>query len=249
VDELIAALSDQLDELRSVVGVLGDDDLARPSTCDGWSLSDVLLHLAQTNELAVASLEGRFGAGAGSFARRGGTNVDEAAELSVGLERGATGTEVLARWSASADAMSAAFQATDPHARVMWVAGRLSARTLTTTRLAETWIHTGDIAGPLGIDPTLTPQLRPIARLAWRTLPYAFEQAGAAMTGPVALDLDGTDGERWAFGVDDDPVTIVAGDALELCLVAARRLDPSGTSLHGAGPDAERVLALIRTFA
>ena len=64
----------------------------------------------------------------------------------------------------------------DLSTRVRWVAGDLSARTLATTRLAETWIHTGDIASAIGIEPVATDRLRLIARLAWRTLPYAFDR-------------------------------------------------------------------------
>jgi hypothetical protein len=36
---------------------------------------------------------------------------------------------------------------------------------------------------------------------------------------------------------------------VELCAVAARRVDPSATSLQSQGPDADGVLALIRTYA
>jgi hypothetical protein len=69
------------------------------------------------------------------------------------------------------------------------------------------------------------------------------------MAGPVALDLRGADDERWAFGVDDDPVTTITGSALDLSLVAGRRRDAGETPLRGEGPDANAVLALIRTFA
>ena len=68
------------------------------------------------------------------------------------------------------------FKAGDPHRRVTWVSGQLSLHTLTATRLSECWIHTGDIASALDIDSPPTDRLRFIARLAWRTLPYAFEQ-------------------------------------------------------------------------
>ncbi len=62
--------------------------------------------------------------------------------------------------------------------RVTWVSGQLSLHTLTATRLSEAWIHTGDIASALGVDLAPTDRLRHIARLAWRTLPYAFDRAG-----------------------------------------------------------------------
>ena len=47
----------------------------------------------------------------------------------------------------------------------------------------------------------------------------------------------------------EEPRTVVRGDALDLCLVAARRRDPATTSLRATGPDAAAVLELVRTYA
>jgi uncharacterized protein (TIGR03084 family) len=132
---------------------------------------------------------------------------------------------------------------------VPWVAGDLAVRTLATTRLAETWIHTGDVAHALGVDLAPTDRLRLIARLAWRTIPYAFGRDGRELHGPVAFHLRGPSGDAWDFDPDEPAVTTITGDAHELCLVAARRVDPSDTSLAGEGPDADAVLQLVRTYA
>jgi len=255
--EIVGALRDQFDELERIVTDLDEGGWQGPSGCAGWSLSDVVLHLAQTNDLATASTEGRFPALVGEFVRAasaddpggGPLSIDDAAERQVAVERGASGGEVHRRWSRSADALADALAGADPHARLHWVAGELSARTLATTRLAETWIHTGDIAAGLGIAVAPTDRLRHVARLAWRTIPYAFDRARSPLAGPVAFDLTGPDGEPWRFGMDDDPMTVITGNAHELCLVAARRTDGTQTQLRGDGPDAGRVLELIRTYA
>ena len=117
------------------------------------------------------------------------------------------------------------------------------------SRLAETWIHAGDVA--TGLHKILLPagRLWHIARLAWRTLPYAFARAGRTLTGPVAFELRGTDGATWHFTPDPVAVTTIRGDAVELCLVAARRLEPSNSDLGGEGPDGGAVLELVRTYA
>lgn len=241
--EIVAALSEQLDELRSL---LDGADLSLPSACAGWSIGDVVLHLAHTNELAIMSAEGTLPAVA---AVPPAGAIDDGADAAVARERdSSTPEELVARWQVSADRMRAALLACDPSARLQWVAGTLAARTLATTRLAESWIHTGDIAFGLGV--TLTPgaRLQHIARLAWRTIPYAFEREGLAAPGPVAFRLEGVGGERWDFG-DDDAPTVITGDGVELCHVASRRVPPSATRLVGRGPDAEHVLAVARTWA
>jgi len=56
-------------------------------------------------------------------------------------------------------------------------------------------------------------------------------------------------GEVWELAGDELPVTTITGPAEELCAVAARRADPSATSLRADGPDGPAVLALVRTYA
>ena len=72
-------------------------------------------------------------------------------ETWIGEWRRQKGPEVRERWQASADTFLKLLDAADLHQRVMWVAGELSARTLATTRLAETWIHAGDVATAFGV--------------------------------------------------------------------------------------------------
>ncbi len=251
MQEILSALADQMDELDGIVAGLDDAGWQAPSACEGWTVSDVLLHLAQTNEMAVASLEDRFpefvarlAAGAPPTA-----DVDEAAAVMVERERGAPGPEVLARWRDGAVALQAGLADADMRRRVTWVAGELSARTLATTRLAETWIHTGDVAAAFDDPPSAGDRLWHIARLAWRTLPYAFARDGRELTGPVAFELRAPGGDDWTFVADGGAATTIRGDALDLCLVAARRAPAADTGLTADGPDADAVLELVRTFA
>jgi uncharacterized protein (TIGR03084 family) len=251
VDDIIGALADQQAELTRVLAALTGADWDRPSRCPEWTVKDVVLHLAQTNEMASASAGGHFD----ETIRRltaglaPADSVDEGADLMVARDRGLTGQEVRDRWQASVDALIAALAACEPGQRVPWVAGQLSARTLATTRLAETWIHTGDVTQAFGAAPAPSDRLWPICRLAWRTLPYAFAQAGRSLTGPVAFELHGPDGDLWGFTPEEAPATTIRGEALELCLVAGRRADPAATGLTGEGPDVGAILELVRTFA
>jgi uncharacterized protein (TIGR03084 family) len=165
----------------------------------------------------------------------------------VAAERGAPPPVVLARWRAASAAARAGFAACGPRARFPWVVGDLPARTFATTRLAECWIHTADVADALGVPVVASDRLWHVARLAWRTLPYAFARAGLA-AGPVDVVLAGPGGAEWAYGDGSAPTTI-RGDALEFCLVAARRLDPATTALRATGPDGAAALRVVRTWA
>jgi uncharacterized protein (TIGR03084 family) len=252
VDPILAALAEQQAELGALLRDRSEPEWHRRTPCETWDVADVVLHVAQSDEMAAASVRGRFAAAveelAAGLVGPPGT-VDDAAELMVVHQRGAPGAEVGARWAASAAALRDALATADLHARVEWVAGHLSARTLATTRLAECWIHAGDVATAFGVELPPTDRLRHVARLAWRTVPYAYQRAGRTLTGPVGFDLVGPAGEPWAFGLDADPATVIRGPGVELCLVAARRVAAADTALEGDGPDAAGVLELVRTYA
>jgi uncharacterized protein (TIGR03084 family) len=253
--DVVIALDAQRRELASVLAGADADGLRRPSRCEGWSVADVLVHLAQTDELAVATLDGRFDEAARRLLRsvEPGDDVDDWAAAAVAGQP-MDPEAALERWAVAAQAQVDAFARADLSGRVPWVAGELAARTLASTRLTECWIHTLDVASAFGPPPPPTARLWHTCRLAWRTLPYAFARAGTELTGPVRFELDGPDGARWSFGAAEadaagEPGTVVRGSAVALCEVAGRRLDGPASALVATGPDAASVLALVRTFA
>lgn len=237
MEAIVAALDEQQAELDGLLASLDDSGWAKPSRCPGWSVADVVLHLAQTSELAAAGGDASFVERFARFMPSDAHTADEGAEQAVVAERGASGVQLFERWRAAATAQRNLLASSDPARRLPWVIGELPARTLATTRLSEMWIHTGDIADALGVTLVPTDRLWHIARLAWRTLPYAFARAGTGLRGPVAVELSAPSGAT------------VRGPGVEFCLVAARRLDPAETGLTTAGPDAGQVLALLRTYA
>jgi uncharacterized protein (TIGR03084 family) len=247
------ALHDQNQELLSLVTGLAEDQFALPSACEGWSVSDVLLHLAQTNEMAAASASGQSAGAASGWANsdsRVVTDVEDNVAGAVERERGAGGNEILARWVKSASDMADALEACDPASRVQWIAGDMAPRTLATTRFAETWIHTGDVCVGLGVEQPKSDRIWHIARLVHRTLPYSYLRAGCERTGDVRFEVTSpTDqGAVWCFG-EDNAETVIDGPAVDLCRVAGQRANANETSLHGSGPDAAIVLRIMRTFA
>ena len=252
MQDIIDALEAQHNELRDLIARCGSDDWQRPSPCVGWDVGDVLLHMTQTDELAVASALGKLDKHTNGFLSNDtvrAISVDDAAAMQVSAERSIGGDAIAQRWDRAASALVDALRSSDPSRRVTWVAGKLSVQTLATTRLSECWIHTGDIAIALEIEIAPTDRIRHIARLAWRTIPYAFAQANLEMTGPVEMHLTGPDGDTWDYVPDGKPMTTISGSADEFCAVAARRVNASQTTLVGTGPDSDSVLRLVRTYA
>lgn len=248
-DEIVDALEAEQTELASVLAGLDRRSLNLASRCDGWTIADVLVHLAQTNELAAASVHGELAeAVGGGPGNEGAADVDEWAGAAVESERPDDPADAVSRYLESAEAQLSAFRAVEASRRVQWVVGDMAARTLASTRLSETWIHSGDIAFGLGIEPEPTGRLWHVARLAHRTIPYAFASAGIEPSGEVAFELEAPDGRQWVFGAADAP-TVIRGTAEDLCNVAGQRAAAADTGLEGEGPDAALTLELVRTFA
>jgi len=240
--DVIDDLEAEQDRLENLLAPLDDDQWASPSAAEGWSISDVVLHLAQTEEGVVAATSHVPAA----MWDRGAASVDAAAESAVQQER-APGREVFVRWQAARRAAVAALRAADPKTRVQWVASTVTPPALATTRLAEHWAHGLDIAGPLGLPFPDTDRLRHVAWLAHRTLPYAFQVAGLEPH-EVRCELVAPSGERWDLGPASAD-SVVRGSAGEFCRVGAQRLRPEDSSLVAEGPHAATALRIMRNYA
>ena len=267
----LAAEQERLEEI-----LLGLDEaqwMSR-SGAKGWTIADVVLHLAQSEEgVEATAAHRRLSAGLGAVA---GDAMDERAAEAVRMERAAP-AEVFARWQRARQAGLAAIRAADPEQPLEWVTGPVKPATLATTRLAEHWAHGLDITGPFGIEFPDTERLRHVAWLAHRTLPYALSLAGRP---PVAVRCEPTapgrtapgrtarahppddasrgDGGRgdggpggtdvWRFG-SAEAESGITGAAGDFCRVAAQRLDPAQSGLRASGPHGATALRVLRTYA
>jgi uncharacterized protein (TIGR03084 family) len=238
-------LAAEQERLEGILDGLDEGQWLSQSGAAGWTVADVVLHLAQSEESVVATASGgdlRTGLGSA----QGGT-VDERVDALVRAERAAPDV-VFARWQRARRAALDALRAADPDRPLTWVAAPVKPTTLATTRLAEHWAHGLDVTGPFGIEFDDTERLRHVAWLAHRTLPYAMTLAGEQPTA-VRCELTAPDGVAvWAFG-PPEAESGIAGAAGDFCRVAARRLDPASSRLTATGPHGATALRLVRTYA
>jgi uncharacterized protein (TIGR03084 family) len=233
-------LSAEQERLAQILSGLTDEQWLSESGAAGWTVADVVLHLAQSEEGAVTSADG------GSFSSGG--NVDDWAAARVDAERSSPSV-VFARWQQARASALAALRAAPADEPLQWVVTAMKPATLATTRLAEHWAHGLDITEPLGIDFPDTDRLRHIAWLAVRTLPYALARSGVTGGGPVRVSLTAPSGSsEWSFGPDDAD-SVISGPAGAFCRVAAQRLAPSSSGLVASGPSATTALEVVRTYA
>ena len=236
-------LEAEQDRLEEILGGLDRAQWAAPSAAQGWTVADVVLHLAQSEAAVIASAAGaslRVGAGSGS-------TVDQIMDDLVTAQR-EDPSLIFRRWRKARREAVTALRAADPGQPMSWVEAPLKPATMATTRLAEHWAHGLDITGPLGIPFPDTDRLRHVAWLAHRSLPYAFALAGAGAA-DVACDLTAPDGTaHWRYGPEAADSGI-SGPAGAFCRVAAQRLRPEESGLSASGPHGAAALRLLRTYA
>jgi uncharacterized protein (TIGR03084 family) len=230
------------DRLEEILSKLDDAGWRSPSGAPGWSVADVVLHLAQSEEAVVYTATERGGTGLETAPG----NLDAEMDRLVQQQRDEPAA-VLERWRIARRAAFTALTEADPQTRLRWVAAPLRPATLATTRLAEHWAHGLDITGPLGIPFPDTDRLRHIAWLGHRMLPYAFATAGLPAR-EVYCELTAPSGATWRFGPPDAEST-VTGPAGVFCRVGARRLQYQRSGLVTRGPHAEAALRVLRNYA
>jgi uncharacterized protein (TIGR03084 family) len=230
-------LRDEYAVLDQFLSTLEPSQWALPTPAAGWTLADQLRHLVTSERAAAVALSGR-----GEQLFRGEVTIEPVGEREA--------AELLGAWRVAREETATRLAVMDDRAKVVWGAGPMSARSFADARLMETWAHGLDCFAAVGVAPVDTPRLRRVAALALRALPYGFRVAGEEPPGDVrvvALDLVGTDGERWWIGPEDSH-DVISGSASEWCRVATRRLRPEGTSLAAATPLAAASLRVARAY-
>lgn len=230
------------ERLQDILQALDESQWVTESGARGWSVADVVLHLAQSEESVVATITG-----VGVDTRpEPGVSVDDQMARLVESQRDVP-DRIFQRWRTARVAALAGLRAAEPGRPLTWVEAPLKPATLATTRLAEHWAHALDVAGPLGIDLPDTDRLRHVAWLAHRSLAYAFSLVGQPDQ-QVHCTLTGPGGDIWQFG-PPDAASSVTGPAGAFCRVAAQRLTPDKSGLRTEGTHGQAALSVLRTYA
>ncbi|MGW4562157.1 TIGR03084 family metal-binding protein [Streptomyces sp. NPDC004561] len=243
IDDLRA----ESDELDRLVAELTPERWELTTPAPGWTVAHQIAHLAWTDRsalLAVTDAEA-FRALVEKALARPDSFVDEGAEEGARLPA----ADLLSSWRDGRAALDRALRAASPGARFPWYGPPMSAASMATARLMETWAHGLDVAEALGVTRAATDRLRHIVRLGVRTRDFAFGVHG--LTPPVEelrVELVATSGELWTHGPEDAPQR-VTGPALDFCLLVTQRAHRDDLALSAVGPDADRWLDIAQAFA
>ncbi|MFE9355875.1 TIGR03084 family metal-binding protein [Streptomyces olivaceoviridis] len=234
-------------ELDRLVAELSPSSWALPTPAPGWTVAHQIAHLAWTDRSALLAVTDAdaFRALVEKALAAPGSFVDEGAEEGAELPP----AELLAAWRGGRTALDRALRDAPAGARFPWYGPPMSAASMATARLMETWAHGLDIADALGVVRPPTDRLRHVARLGVRTRDFAFGVHG--LTPPdeeFRVELTAPSGQVWAYG-DERAAQRVTGPALDFCLLVTQRAHRDDLALTAAGPDADRWLGIAQAFA
>ncbi|MEV1153808.1 TIGR03084 family metal-binding protein [Micromonospora chokoriensis] len=243
--DLLADLAAESAQLDALVAPLPAADWARPTPAPGWSIGHQIAHLAWTDHVALL---------AATDAEAFYATVTSAPDATRLVDAGAAEflappQELLHRWRTGRAALAEALGAVPAGEKLPWYGTRMSATSMATARIMETWAHGEDVADTLGVVRPDSERLRHVAHLGVRTLGHGFAAHGrAAPTTPVRVELVGPGDDMWSWG-PADAADRVSGPARDFCLLVTQRRHRADLALVTTGPVADEWLDVAQAFA
>ncbi len=244
VTAVVADLVAENDDLDARVAGLADWTLATPAP--GWDVAHQVAHLAWTDRASLLAVTDPDGFAALLVDAAGDPTgfVDRAADDGVAQPR----DELLAGWRSGRTDLAAALGEVADGVKLPWFGPPMSAASMATARMMETWAHGQDVADTLGQVRKPTARLRHVAHLGVRTHAFAYLVNGLPTpTAQVRVELGAPDGSTWTW--NDDAIETVRGPALDFCLLVTQRRRRDDLALVADGAAAEHWLTIAQAFA
>lgn len=243
VDDLRA----ESDALDALVADLSDEQWRTPTPAPDWTIAHQIAHLCWTDRVAVVAVtdEPGFATLVAEAAPRATTFVDEGAEeLAV-----TPPAELLSEWRATRARLHDELLGVADGRKLPWFGPPMSASSMATARLMETWAHGLDVADALGVKRPATARLRSIAHIGVRTRDFAYAVHGLTPPPePFLVELRAPDGSTWTWGPADAGQR-VTGSAEDFCLLVTQRRPRAELDLTATGADAQKWLTIAQAFA
>ena len=246
-DPIVDDLHAESEALDALLAQLPAERWTLATPAPGWTVAHQIGHLLWTDRVALTSItdEAEFGQLVAAAQATIDTFVDDAAEQLAALPP----AQLLADWRQIRTALHAALRTVPEGRKLLWFGPPMSAPSMATARLMETWAHGLDVTDALGVPVVPSARLKSIAHLGVRTRDFAFTVHG--LTPPAEqfrVELTAPDGGLWAWG-PEDAVQRVSGSALDFCLLVTQRRPRAELDLVAQGPDAQHWLQIAQAFA
>ncbi|MBY6411768.1 TIGR03084 family protein [Rhodococcus sp. BP-252] len=252
LDSIVDDLRAEGDALDALVADLDQEQWSTPTPAAGWTIAHQIGHLSWTDNVAERTTSGAAG------------DADAAAEFDVALKQAwadptgfvdaaadeeAAKPDLLTTWRTRRHAMTDALAKVPARVKIPWFGPPMSAASMATARLMETWAHGQDVADALGIVREPTDRIKGVAHIGVRTRDFAYavnQQTPPAE--PFRVELTSPLGELWTWGPEDASQR-VTGSAADFCLLVTQRAHRDDLDLTAVGDDAQHWLTIAQAFA
>lgn len=235
---------------------------------EGWTVKDVIAHLASV-EVAAAAVVGGEGAIELEEYRKSLGNEpftpDAFGEWSVARRRDNPTVSLALEWGRAADLLLNRASSASPEdwtaRQVPWLIGDLPLGYLVQTRLNDWWVCGEDIRIGAGLPSRREhPPIHSVCDFAIRSLPYWLSVAGKTFPGKSLLvELDGAGEGTWNCSLapreqppaGKKPDVVIGGRAEAFAQLAAGRMDPDVALYEGlvnAGGDSRIADAVLENL-
>jgi uncharacterized protein (TIGR03084 family) len=246
-EPIVADLRAESDDLDALVADLPADRWGDATPAPGWTIAHQIAHLLWTDRVALTAVtdEAGFAAVLAEAAKDPTGFVDAGAEELAALPP----ERLLADWRHTRARLHEELLTVADGRKLPWFGPPMSAASMATARLMETWAHGLDVADTLGVKRPATARLRSIAHIGVRTRDFAFSiNALTPPPEPFRVELRAPDGTTWSWG-PDDAAQRVTGSAEDFCMLVTQRRPHANLDVTADGAEAEKWLSIAQAFA
>lgn len=246
-DVIITDLEAESADLDRLVATLDPEQWHQDTPAKGWTIAHQIGHLAWTDwvsEISATDAE-RFQ----EIVKQAWTNplgfVDEGADHWAARPQ----RELLEAWREGRAALAKALREVPAGQKLNWFGPPMSATSMATARLMETWAHAQDVADSLGVHREPTDRIKNIVHLGVRTRNFAYAVNNVeAPAEAFRYELKSPTGELWTWG-PEDATQKITGSAEDFCLLVTQRRHRDDLDLQATGADAAHWMTIAQVFA
>ncbi|MFT4201014.1 TIGR03084 family metal-binding protein [Gordonia sp. (in: high G+C Gram-positive bacteria)] len=248
VADVVADLTAESDALDDLVADLAPEQWATPTPAEGWTIAHQIGHLLWTDRVshvAITDAEG-FTTLFGEAMKDPLGFVDKAADE----EAARPPADLLADWRQTRAKLAGALCAVPEGTKLPWFGPPMSAASMATARVMETWAHGLDIADALGVTVEPTDRIRNVAHIGVRTRDFAYVVNNKPVpVEPFRYELKSPSGDdEWTWG-PEDASNVVRGSAYDFCELVTQRRHPADLDITTVGDDAAEWVTIAQCFA
>lgn len=248
LEQLLEDLTEESVELDNFVSALPVDQWKTVTTPEGWTVAHQIGHLCWTDEMSIKAMTDPQGF-VDHFANMTPMEADRQVDVIAAEFAELPVAQLLERWRTSRAQEVDELRSVPTGKKIVWAGPPMSATSMATARLMETWAHSLDVYDAFRAEKPISDRVRHVCHIGVRTRGYVHINRGeTAPEVEIRVELESPSGDVWTWG-SSDAEERVSGPAWDFALLATRRRHRRDVNLIAEGEHADHWLGIVQTFA